>query len=127
MRMGDLLSWALIKEPRRQEAPMRVTTLFRRLLGVTGLRVLEVFSMTNGSLSVEVAPGWRKPRCSGCGRVAPGYDRRPVRWWRHLAWGRTVVQLSSHLSKIGFDDVLPARHHGPAKVPDDLQHGRTTR
>ena len=73
---------------------MRITTLFRRLLGVTGLRVMGALFMTNGSLSVEVAPGWRKPRCSGCGRAAPGYDRRPVRWWRHMAWGRTRVLLS---------------------------------
>ena len=73
---------------------MRVTTLFRRLLGVTGLRVTGAFFMTNGSLAVEVRPGWRKPRCSGCGRVAPGYDRRPMRWWRHMAWGRTRVLLS---------------------------------
>jgi len=73
---------------------MRVTTLFRRLLGVTGLRVTGAFFMTLGSLSIEVAPGWRKPRCSDCGRAAPGYDRRPVRWWRHLAWGKTLVLLS---------------------------------
>jgi transposase len=73
---------------------MRVTTLFRRLLGVTGLRVTGALFTTNGSLSVEVAPSWKRPRCSGCGKVAPGYDRRPLRWWRHMAFGRTLVRLS---------------------------------
>ena len=73
---------------------MRVTTLFRRLVCVTGLRVKDVMWTTDGSLTVEVAPTWRKPRCGVCGRVAPGYDRQPLRWWRHLAFGRTVVSLS---------------------------------
>jgi transposase len=73
---------------------MRVTTLFRRLLDVTGLQVKGALLTTDGSLSVEVAPRWRRPRCGVCGRVAPGYDRRPLRWWRHLAFGRTMVLLS---------------------------------
>lgn len=73
---------------------MRVTTLFRRLLGVTGLRVIRVLFQTDGKLSVEVAPRWRRPRCGGCGRRASIYDRRPLRWWLHLPFGATPVRLA---------------------------------
>ncbi len=39
-------------------------------------------------------PSWRRPRCSGCGRICPGYDHRsaPVRWI-HLALGETRLIL----------------------------------
>jgi transposase len=73
---------------------MRVTTLFRRLLGVTGVRVKEVFFQLDEKLTIEVEPRLRQPRCGGCRRRAPGYDRRPLRWWRHLAFGQTVVRLA---------------------------------
>jgi transposase len=73
---------------------MRVTTLFRRLLGVTGLRVIEAFFQVDGKLTVGVAPGWRRPRCGRCGRQAPTYDRRSLRWWTHLPYGATPVRLS---------------------------------
>jgi transposase len=43
---------------------------------------------------VEVAPLWRKPRCGICGRRAPVYDRRPLRWWRHLVVGARVMLLA---------------------------------
>ena len=72
---------------------MRVTTLFRRLLGVTGLRVIEAFFQVDGKLTVGVAPGWRRPRCGRCGRQAPTYDRRCLRWWTHLPYGATPVRL----------------------------------
>jgi transposase len=38
-----------------------------------------------------VRPRWRKPRCSRCGKVAPGYDSKGLRCWRHLAWGRVLI------------------------------------
>lgn len=72
---------------------MRVTTLLRRLLDVTRMQVKGCLFQLGGALSVDVEPGWRKPRCGRCGRRAPGYDRRPLRWWRHLAVGKTVVKL----------------------------------
>ena len=73
---------------------MRVTTLFRRLLGVTGLRVTEVFFQIDGKLTLMVTPGWRLPRCGRCGRRGPIYDRRPLRWWTHLPFGATPVRLA---------------------------------
>ena len=72
---------------------MRATTLLRRLLGITGLVVGRVVVMITGDLHVEVRPRWRRPRCGGCGRIGPGYDRKPPRRWRHLGLGRTGVYL----------------------------------
>lgn len=73
---------------------MRATTLLRRLVDVTATRVTGVRFFSGGEVSVEVAPLWRKPRCGVCGRRAPLYDRRPLRWWRHLVVGARVVQLA---------------------------------
>jgi transposase len=73
---------------------VRVTTLFRRLLGITGLRVTGALFQSDGGLAIEVKPSWRRPRCGQCGRRAPAYDRRPLRWWLHLPAGATPVRLS---------------------------------
>jgi transposase len=73
---------------------MRVTTLFRRLLGVTGLRVTGALFQTDGKLTIEVEPRWRRPRCGQCGRRGSTYDRRPLRWWLHLPFGATPVRLA---------------------------------
>lgn len=72
---------------------MRITTVFRRLLGVTRMFVEAVRFATDGSLAIEVRPTWRLSRCGRCCRRAPRYDRRPLRRWRHLPWGRTRVDL----------------------------------
>ena len=72
---------------------MRVTTLLRRLLSVTQMHVRDAHVATDGPLSVWVRPSWRRSRCGTCGRRGPRYDRRPLRQWRHLPWGRTPVWL----------------------------------
>jgi len=79
-----------------QEArnPVRITTLFRKLLCVTSLILVKGVSLSPVGLIVRVRPGWRKPRCGRCGKVAPGYDTRPVRRWQHLALGRMVIWLA---------------------------------
>ena len=71
---------------------MRISTVFRKLLGVIGLRVQAV-SFEGKGVVVDVQPRWRKPRCSQCGRIRPAYDRSPPRRWRHLALGRGVFWL----------------------------------
>lgn len=71
---------------------MRISTVFRKLLGVTGLMVTEVGFEEDG-LVVDVRPRWRNPRCGQCGRQRPTYDRSPVRRWRHLALGRMSFWL----------------------------------
>jgi transposase len=72
---------------------MRLTTVLRRLLGVTKMSVESAWFGRDGSLAVCVRPRWRRSRCGECGRKAPRYDRRPLRRWRHLPWGRTSVEL----------------------------------
>jgi transposase len=72
---------------------MRVTTVFRRLLGVTKMYVKQVAFTEGGGVDIEVRPTWRKSRCGKCGEQALRYDRRPTRRWRHLPWGRSSVSL----------------------------------
>jgi len=72
---------------------MRVTSVLRRLVGIAELFVEEVQFLVNGDLSVGVRPRWRLPRCGQCGQRAPGYDRKPLRSWLHLPFGRTRVVL----------------------------------
>lgn len=72
---------------------MRITTVFRRVLGVTKMYVEEVLFRVDGSLALTVRPTWRKSRCGHCSRRAPRYDRRPIRRWRHLPFGRVPIDL----------------------------------
>ncbi len=72
---------------------MRITTVFRRLLGVEKMVVEEVLFTIGGDLAIRVHPTWRRSRCAACSRKAPRYDRQPLRRWRHLPWGRTSVQF----------------------------------
>jgi transposase len=71
---------------------VRVTTLLRRLIGVTGLVVLS-FQFDPRGLMIDVRPGWRRPRCGGCGRRRRGYDRAPERVWRHLGLADLKIWL----------------------------------
>ena len=63
---------------------MRVTTLLRRLFGVTQLYVkaVEMPDDGGGRLTASVEPSWRRSRCGACGERAPRYDRQGVRRWR---------------------------------------------
>ncbi len=72
---------------------MRLTTLLRRLLGVTQMYVKQVEMAADGPLTVSVEPSWRRSRCGTCGKRAPRYDRQPAREWRHLSWGRMPAWL----------------------------------
>ena len=49
---------------------MRLTTLLRRLLGVTQMYVKQVEMAADGPLTVSVEPAWRRSRCGtwGSGR-----------------------------------------------------------
>lgn len=62
---------------------MRFKMLLRQLLGLEYTRVVSVEFVDDGLL-VDVAPTWRRPRCSGCGHTCRGYDRQRGRRWRHL-------------------------------------------
>jgi len=71
---------------------VRATTLARKLVGVTGL-VVRGLEFEERGVVVDVRPRRRKPRCSGCGRKAPGYDQRGPRRWRHLGPGSVRLWL----------------------------------
>ena len=72
---------------------MRLTTLLRRLLGVTQMSFKQVEMAADGPLLVSVEPSWRRSRCGTCGERASRYDRQPERDWRHLSWGRIPALL----------------------------------
>jgi transposase len=71
---------------------VRVSTLLRRLIGVTGLFVKGV-RFEDGVMVVGVKPRSRKTRCAQCERVRPGYDRLRARRWRHLGLGSLRIEL----------------------------------
>ena len=71
---------------------MRVTKFARDLIGIASLFVQAV-AVQAGAFIFGVRPTWRKPRCSVCGRQAPGYDRQPARKWIHLGLGAVRVLL----------------------------------
>lgn len=62
---------------------MRSNTVLRTLLALQHTRVLDL-EFEKDALVVHVAPTWKIPRCSGCGKKRKSlYDSR-VRDWRHL-------------------------------------------
>ena len=75
---------------------MRVTKLARILIGITSLFVTDVY-FDEVCLVLPVKPSWRRPRCSNCGKICPGYDHsdEPVRWV-HLSIGtvRLILQYA---------------------------------
>lgn len=62
---------------------MRLKSLLHQLLGLEYTRVTDC-SLADDGLVIDVAPTWRKPRCSSCGYTCRGYDRAKDRKWRHL-------------------------------------------
>lgn len=71
---------------------MRISTLLRRLIGVTRLFVGSV-RFEEDAMVVKVTPRWRLPRCAECGAICAGYDRARTRRWRHLNLGRLRIEL----------------------------------
>ena len=71
---------------------MRVSTLLRCLVGVSGL-FAESLRFEGGVMVISVKPRRRRTRCAQCERVCPGYDRLPPRRWRHLGIGRLRIEL----------------------------------
>lgn len=72
---------------------MRVTKLARIIVGIASLFVTGVY-LDEVCIVLPVKPSWRLPRCSGCGKICPGYDHshEPVRWV-HLGIGAVRVIL----------------------------------
>ena len=70
---------------------MRITKFARDLIGIASLFVSDV--RIENDIIIGVRPSWRNPRCSSCGKRAPGYDSRKKRRWVHLAVGRLRIVL----------------------------------
>jgi len=62
------------------------------LLGLEGTRVVDV-TFDELGLVIDVAPTWRRGRCSECGQPCPGYDRDRKRRWRHLDLAGMTLHL----------------------------------
>ena len=71
---------------------MRITKLARALVGIASLFVTTV-AIEGACLVLGVHPSWRRPRCSCCGRIGPGYDKKPPRRWVHLGPGSLRIIL----------------------------------
>lgn len=71
---------------------MRITTVFRRLLGVTSMSVDDV-GLKGEALTLDVKPRWRRPRCPQCGKPGTIHETREPRFWRDLAFGKAVTLL----------------------------------
>ena len=72
---------------------MRITTLLKKLIGIKQIMV-EGFEIMFGALYIQVLPTWRKPRCSGCGKVRPIFNTLYQRYWRHLDFGGVRVYFT---------------------------------
>lgn len=80
---------------------MRITTLLRRLLGVSHTVVRDVRFDENDDLVIHVTPTWRKPRCGICGKRAPGYDEIPEpRRWREVPFMGCLVWLQYKVRRV---------------------------
>lgn len=77
-----------------------MATLLRHVLGVREMFVDGV-RLEDAGMFVRVRPRWRRPRCGGCGKRRPGYDRRTrPRTWRHVAVLATRVYLEYALRRV---------------------------
>ena len=82
---------------------MRLTSLLRTLLGLEGTRVRDVQFDETG-LVADVAPTWKRPRCSECGRKCAGYDRIRGRRWRHLDLAGMTLHLRYDTRRVDCPD-----------------------
>jgi transposase len=73
---------------------VRVTRLFRTILGFARAVIAKVTIEVDGPIEVAARPSARRPRCGGCGKKAKRLHgtRGKAREWRHLGmWGRRVI------------------------------------
>lgn len=79
---------------------MRTLSLLRQLLPFPRLVIEKSRIDATQRLVVDVRARGR-PRCPGCHRKAPIYDRRPPREWRHLDFGgRQVILRATTLRRV---------------------------
>lgn len=72
---------------------MRATSLLSKLMNLSHIRFKGV-EFEWDRVIIDVAPSWRVPRCSGCGKKTHRvYDRYKGRTWRHLDLTGTLTEL----------------------------------
>ena len=81
---------------------MRVTSAFNRLLGLSGITVLDVSFVGTSAVNVDVALRRRRLACPLCPfRTWARYDTRPVSSsWRHLDFGAATVVVRAGLRRL---------------------------
>lgn len=81
---------------------MRVTSAFNRLLGLSGITVLDVSFVGATAVTVDVALRRRRLVCPLCAfSTRARYDTRPVTsTWRHLDFGRWRVLVRARLRRL---------------------------
>lgn len=79
---------------------MRLSSLFRKVLQLEHTVIRNADFGTDG-LILDVAPRWRVPRCSECGRrVRARYDWYRGRRWRHLDVAGMMLHLRCDLRRV---------------------------
>lgn len=78
---------------------MRITSVFQKLLQFENT-VISACSFDDFGVVLDVKPRWHRPRCSGCGKVRPGYDRYAGRRWRHLDLGGMQLHLRCDVRRV---------------------------
>ena len=106
---------------------MRLTTLLRRLLGVTQMYVKQVEMAADGPLTVSVEPSWRRSRCGTCGKRPLG----PPRGSASAALDAAPRGVAAHRTRAGRArwiahplrraHLLPGRH-GPLRLVGSIAH-----
>lgn len=84
---------------------MRVAELFKRLLGLPGVRVVDVALEERAGgpwVVVRIAPcsGGRRPACSGCGQLVRGAYDRVERRWRHRDLGGARCEVRTRVRRL---------------------------
>jgi transposase len=72
---------------------MRITTFFKKIIGLLGTIVESASVEGNRPTIIKVRPRWRKLRCGKCGKKAIRRhgNKGKLRTWRHLGiWGNPV-------------------------------------
>jgi len=49
---------------------MRITTFFKKIIGLLATIVESVSTGKDNTITIDVRPRWRKPRCGKCGKKA---------------------------------------------------------
>jgi transposase len=86
------LVWRTSRTVRR--SAVRVTRLFRMMLGFARSVVVDVRLNAEERIEVDARPSMRRARCGGCGRKGKRLHgtQGKAREWRHLGmWGRRVI------------------------------------